>query len=223
MTEYLIRYIEQAAEIARVWGPFLIFFFMMVESSFVPFPSEVVMIPAGFMCARHELFPGPPVPSMMLAIFCGVLGSLVGAYINYYLALKLGRPVLYRYGKWFFLKPQALERAEEIFREYGDVTTFLCRLLPAIRQLISIPAGLSRMNFSRFSFFTGLGAGIWVVILTLIGFHFGHRTKTMTYAELVHAGKDILHHNLHWIVIGCVVLFVAYVWIHKSIMHKRAA
>jgi len=221
VTELLIQYLEQAAEVARTWGPFLIFFFMAVESSFVPFPSEVVMIPAGFMAARQELFPGSPLPALSLAILCGVLGSLAGAYVNYWLSLRLGRPFLHKYGKWFFLKPDALDRAEAVFREYGDVATFVCRLLPAIRQLISIPAGLSRMNFARFSFFTGLGAGIWVMILSLIGFHFGRATQAMTYADLVHSGKAMIHHNLLWIVLGCAVIFGGYVYLHKKVMHGR--
>ncbi len=221
MTEHLIVYLERMVEIAKVWGPFLIFFFMAIESSFIPFPSEIIMIPAGFMAARAELFPGDPALAVILAIFCGIAGSLAGAYVNYFLSLRLGRPILHRYGKWFFLPPEKLERAEEVFREYGDVATFVCRLVPAIRQLISIPAGLSRMHFGRFSFFTALGAGIWVTILTLIGYHFGAATGDMTYAQLVHAGKDILKHNLVWILLGCVVVFGGYVWIHKKVMHGR--
>ena len=221
MTEILIEYLEQAVEVARVWGPFLIFFFMAVESSFIPFPSEVIMIPAGFMAARHELFPGPAAPAFALAVFCGLAGSLAGAYVNYFLSLKLGRPFLYKYGRWFFLKPHALERSEEIFREYGDVATFVCRLLPAIRQLISIPAGLSRMHFGRFSFFTGLGAGIWVVVLTAIGYHFGRQSGDMTYGELVMAGKTMIKHNLVWILLGCVIIVVVYAWAHRLVMRSR--
>ncbi len=225
MTELLIQYLEQAAEIARVWGPLLIFFFMAVESSFIPFPSEVIMIPAGFMAARGELFPGAVVPAMGIAILCGILGSMAGAYVNYYLSLKLGRPFLHRYGKWFFLPPPALDRAEEVFREYGEVTTFVCRLIPAIRQLISIPAGLSRMHFGRFSLFTGLGAGVWVIILTLIGYHFGRLSarNSMTYADLVHQGKAMLNHNLWWILLACAVVFAGYVWVHKRVMKSSAS
>jgi membrane protein DedA with SNARE-associated domain len=123
---------------------------MAVESSVIPFPSEVALVPAGFMAARGELTFGSPVPDIAAVIACGLAGSLVGAYFNYYLALWLGRPILHRFGKYFFLSEKHLDRAEQIFREYGDITTFVCRLLPAIRQLISIPAGLSKMNFARF-------------------------------------------------------------------------
>ncbi len=221
MTEAIARHLEDFAQIAKVWGPLLVFFFMAVESSFIPFPSEVVMIPAGFMAARGEFFPPAPIAAAVLAFVCGVMGSLLGAYVNYAIALKLGRPILYRYAHWFLLTPRKLERAEQIFREYGEVTTFVCRLLPAIRQLISIPAGLARMEFKRFSLFTALGAGIWVAILTAVGFRFGMVARDMTYAELVGRGKAFLSENFFWIVLGCAAIFVAYVCIHRRVMHAR--
>jgi membrane protein DedA with SNARE-associated domain len=221
MTHLLAEHLEDFVELAKVWGPLLILLFMAIESSFVPFPSEIVMIPAGFMAARGELFPGSPIAAILVAVSCGLIGSLLGAWLNYYLSLKLGRKFLYTYGKWFFLKPAALERAEEIFREYGDIATFVCRLLPAIRQLISIPAGLSKMHFGRFTFFTGLGAGIWVVVLTWIGYHFGTHTVDMTYQELIFTGKDLIKDNLIWLVLGLGVLVVVYIVIHKKVMHRK--
>lgn len=223
MTDLLIQYLEQAAEIATTWGPLLIFFFMAVESSFIPFPSEVVMIPAGFMAARSELFPGDPLMAAVVAILCGLAGSLAGAGFNYFLALKLGRPVLYKYGKYFFLPPHALHRAEEVFREYGDVTTFVCRFLPAIRQLISIPAGLSRMRISHFFFFTGLGAGLWVTVLTAMGYYFGKRSRDLSYEELVHRSEAILYQYLPWIIVACILIFLAYIYVHKRVMKSKSA
>ena len=133
--------LDQIALIAPVWGLALIFFFMTVESSFIPFPSEVVMIPAGFLAARGELGCGPAEIQFLLAVAAGVVGSVAGAYINYALSLWLGKPFLIRYGKYFFVKKEALERACEVFNKYGSATTFVCRLIPVIRQLISIPAG----------------------------------------------------------------------------------
>jgi len=224
MTAILVQYLEQAAQVALVWGPLLIIFFMAVESSFIPFPSEVVMIPAGFLAARAELPPaGHPLAALWLVIMCGLMGSMLGAWINYFLALKLGRPILYRYGKWFFLKPEALTRAEEVFREYGELATFVCRLIPAIRQLISIPAGLSRMHFWRFSLFTGLGAGIWVIILALVGWHFGVKARDMGWEELVLTGKGLLGRHLWEILLGCVVIVVVYLWVHHKVMQSRRA
>lgn len=204
------------AEFSLTWGPVLVLLFMTVESSFIPFPSEIVMIPAGFMAARGEFYPGEHIlGAVLIAIACGIAGSLLGAWLNYYLSLKLGRPFLHRWGKHFFLAPEKLDRAESVFRKYGEVTTFVCRLIPVVRQLISIPAGLSRMNFLRFSLFTGAGAGIWVIILTLLGYWFGATTDGMSYGDLVHAGKDLLKEHLIWIILGCVAIVAAYAWVHR--------
>ena len=223
MTHILVEHLESFTVLAKTWGPLLIFLFMMIESSFIPFPSEIVMIPAGFMAARLDLFPGTPIAALAIAIAAGILGSLAGAYINYYLSMKLGRKFLYAYGKYFFLKPTALERAEEIFREYGDMATFVCRLLPAIRQLISIPAGLSKMHFGRFTLFTGLGAGIWVIVLTGMGYYFGKQTTEMSYEELVLTCKHQIGANLPWLVLGLAVSAVVYVWVHRRVMHRHTA
>ncbi len=221
MTEAIANHIGAFAAYAHVWGFLLVFIFMTIESSFIPFPSEVVMIPAGFLAWRGELTTGNFTIDATLAIIAGTLGSLSGAYINYYLALKLGRAALYKYGKYFFLDPKTLQRAEELFREYGEVITFVCRLIPAIRQLISIPAGLAEMNLKRFTIFTGLGAGIWVVVLTAVGAWFGHLSGDMTYVEMVEKGKEMLSKHTVSIVIGAAVIFVGYVFIHKKIMHSK--
>jgi membrane protein DedA with SNARE-associated domain len=220
MTEHLIRYIEVAAQLAPVWGYVIIFILMAIESSFLPLPSEVVMIPAGFLAARGALTFHHPELDSVISILAGTLGSVVGAFVNYYLAQWLGRPFLYRYGRYFFLKPAHLMRAEELFREYGGGITFVCRMLLGIRHVISIPAGLSRMNKGTFALATASGAAIWVAILTGIGYYFGMKTADMTYAELVHRGKDVLNQNLHWIVLGCVVFFALYLYAHKLIMHS---
>ena len=127
----------------------------------------------------------------------------------------MGRPFLHRYGKYFFLTPEKLDRAEELFRKYGEVTTFICRLIPVVRQLISIPAGISRMNVLRFSAFTGTGAGIWVVILTLLGYWFGTTTDGMGYGELVHKGKELVTTNLIYILLACGALGAIYIWVHR--------
>ncbi len=222
MIDFLIPFLEEMARFSLTWGPLLVLGFMVVESSFIPFPSEIIMIPAGFMAARGEFFPGEPFwGAALVAIFCGVSGSLLGAWVNYLLSLKLGRPFLYRWCRHFFLTPQKLDRAEELFRQYGEITTFVCRLIPVVRQLISIPAGIARMNFMRFSFFTGAGAGIWVVALTLLGFWFGSTTEGMTYGDLVHGGKDLLKAHQIWIYLGCGVLFAAYVGLHKIASGKK--
>ena len=222
MIDALIPYLEKAAALAPTWGPLLVLLFMTIESSFIPFPSEVVMIPAGFLAARGEFFPpGSPWVALALAIFLGVAGSLLGAFLNYWLSWKLGRPFLHKWGKYFFLPPSRLERAEEIFREYGDVTTFVCRLLPVIRQLISIPAGVSGMPLGRFAFFTAAGAALWVIFLAGLGFWFGSHTRDMGYAELVHEGKEFVSSHILWIVLGAFLLAAVYVWIHRKVVGAK--
>ncbi|HLT30670.1 MAG TPA: DedA family protein [Myxococcaceae bacterium] len=218
MTEFLIGSIETLAAYAPVWGFFLVFFFMTVESSFIPFPSEVVMIPAGFLAARGELTFGMPLLDAGVCVLMGTAGSLTGALINYGLAAKVGAPFLERYGRYFFLPPPSLRRAEELFRRYGAGATFVCRLLPAIRQLISIPAGLARMAMRPFLFWTGLGAGIWVLVLTAVGAFIGARTATMGYAELVHTGTAMIKDNTVWLIPTLVLLFIGYVLLTKRIM-----
>jgi membrane protein DedA with SNARE-associated domain len=181
------------------------------------------MIPAGFLAARGELTFGEPLTDATVAVVAGTLGSLAGAYVNYYLARWVGTPFLERYGKYFFLPPDSLRRAEELFREYGAGATFVCRLLPAIRQLISIPAGLASMPLGSFTLWTGLGAGIWVVILTAIGYSIGAHTAQMSYADLVHQGKQMISDNLIYLVPTLLVGFVTYVAISKRIMASKTA
>lgn len=221
MTELLIGYIEAMAAYAPVWGFALIVFFMTVESSFIPFPSEVVMIPAGFLAARGELTFGSPVLDACMAVVAGTIGSLLGAYVNYYLAVRLGQPFLMKYGKYFLLPPDKLLRAEEVFRQYGAGATFVCRLLPAIRQLISIPAGLARMPLGSFTFWTGAGAGIWVAVLTAAGYYFGVTTATMSYSDLVHAATEMVRQNWLYVIPVLLVGFGAYVLISNRIMKRE--
>ncbi len=220
-TQFLIEHIEWGVANAHIWGFALVFVLMTIESSFIPFPSEVTMIPAGFLAYRSELTFGNPLIDAIAVVFCGLAGSLVGAFLNYYLALFLGRPFLYRYGKYFFVKPHILTRAEEIFLEYGEITTFVCRLLPGIRQLISLPAGISRMSLVRFSTFTALGAGIWSAILVGIGYYLGSLSADMTYAQLVNSGKEILKEHYIWIVLFLVLLIAVYALIHHLVMRPK--
>ena len=211
MLETIASHLDALAALAPTWGYLLIFVFMAVESSFIPFPSEVVMIPAGFLAARGELLHGaPPVAALALAIAVGVLGSLAGAFVNYYLALWLGKPFLEKYGKYFFVKPEPLAKACSLFNKYGAPTTFVCRLVPVIRQLISIPAGVSRMPLVSFAVFTGLGAGIWTAILALVGYGLGKTSGDITYLELVTKGKDLSTQHLPLVIGGALVLVVLY-------------
>ena len=155
------------------WGYFGIFIMMAIESSFIPFPSEIVLIPAGYLASKGDM-------SITMIMLSALGGSLVGAFINYFLARTLGRKFLLRYGHYFFIKEETLLKMERFFASHGHISTFTGRLIPGIRQLISIPAGLARMNLAEFAAFTTLGAGIWALILTLIGYFIGENQ------ELIH-------------------------------------
>ena len=161
------------------WGYLGIFLLMAVESSFIPFPSEIVLIPAGYLASTGDM-------SIFMIMSSALGGSMVGAFINYYLALLLGRKILKRYGKYFFIKESALEKMDSYFEKHGHISTFIGRLIPGIRQLISIPAGLSRMNLVVFSTYTALGAGIWALILVMLGYFIGENQELIdTYLKQI--------------------------------------
>ena len=143
-----------------------IFIMMFLESSFFPFPSEVVMIPAGYLAYKGEM-------NIYIVVFAGIAGSLAGAVFNYFLAVKFGRAFVLRFGKYFFFKEETLDKMEEFFKKHGPISTFTGRLIPGVRQYISLPAGLARMNLMQFSIYTSLGAGIWVIILAMLGYFIG--------------------------------------------------
>ena len=223
MLETIASHLDSIAALAPTWGLLFIFVFMAIESSFIPFPSEVVMIPAGFLAARGEMGIGSPALAVWVAIAVGVLGSLAGAFVNYYLALWVGKPFLEKYGKWFFLKPAALERACEVFNKYGAATTFVCRMVPAIRQLISIPAGIAKMPLGSFTLFTGLGAGVWTAILAFVGYGLAKSAGDITYLELCTKGKELATAHLPLVIGAALVLVAGYVLVSKLVMRRHAA
>jgi len=176
------------------WGYLGIFLLMTVESSFIPFPSEIVLVPAGYLASQGQM-------SITLIMASALGGSLIGAFINYYLALTLGRKVLQKYGKYFFISESALVKMENYFEAHGHISTFTGRLIPGIRQLISIPAGLAKMNIAEFAFFTGLGAGIWALILTLLGYFIG-------------ANEELISAYLKQITIAIVILLIVLAYVY---------
>ncbi len=210
MLETIASHLDAFESIVPVWGLALVFAFMAVESSFIPFPSEVVMIPAGFFAARGAIFQSSPALALAAAIAAGVAGSLAGAYVNYGLSLWLGKPFLEKYGRYFFVKKKHLDRACELFNKYGAATTFVCRLVPVVRQLISIPAGIAKMPLRPFTVFTALGSGVWSTVLALAGYALGRSAGDMTYLELVQKGRDAAVSHLPLVICCSVVLVLAY-------------
>lgn len=173
---------------------------MAVESSFIPFPSEVVMIPAGYLAAQGQM-------DISLVILAGLAGSMIGAYVNYFGALWIGRRFLEQYGRYFFISPKTLEKMDLFFERHGAISTFIGRLIPGVRQLISIPAGLARMNIALFSLYTALGAGIWGAILAFLGYFIGGNEALMS---------EYLREITVGFLLGAVVVIATYVWFLKK-------
>ena len=180
-----------------------IFIMMFLESSFFPFPSEVVMIPAGYLAYKGEM-------NMYLVILFGILGSLAGSLFNYYLAVKFGRRFLIKYGKYFFIKEETIVKMEEFFKKHGHISTFSGRLIPVVRQYISLPAGLAKMNLFVFSLYTSLGAGIWVIILAVLGYYLGDNEGLI---------KEYLRYIIVAILIALVVLAF---WYYRKTKRNKA-
>ncbi|NPA66335.1 MAG: DedA family protein [Epsilonproteobacteria bacterium] len=182
-----------------------IFLLMAIESSFIPFPSEIVLIPAGYLAYQDEM-------SIPFILISAILGSLVGAYINYFISMSLGRSFILRYGKYFFISEETLAKLDDFFYTHGSISTFTGRLIPGIRQLISIPAGMCKMDLRKFTLYTAIGAGIWALILILLGYFIGENK------ELIHTYlKEITFITLVLIVL----LIVWYIKRHKKLKKNK--
>ena len=160
------------------WGYAGIFLMMFLESSFFPFPSEVAMIPAGYLAHQGQM-------SLVLAWCAGTAGSLAGAVFNYYLCYFFGRELVLKYGKYVGITKVKMRKFEAFFKRHGEISTFNCRLIPGIRQYISLPAGLARMNIFKFCLYTALGAGIWVAVLLALGWYLGKNYDKDSFSHIV--------------------------------------
>ncbi len=188
-------------------------FFMMVESSFIPFPSEVIVPPAAWKAMGDEGM------HVFLVVVFATVGADLGALVNYYLARWLGRPIIYRFansriGHMCLLDEEKVRHAEEYFNQHGAVSTFVGRLVPGIRQLISLPAGLARMKMGPFLLYTTLGAGCWNIVLALIGV-FIYKTTNVKTTEDVYELATEYSHEIGYILIGLVIFVVAFL-IYKA-------
>lgn len=190
---------------------------MTIESSFIPFPSEVVIPPAAYVAGKEDSslhVTDNYTINVLLIILFGTIGALLGAIINYLLALWLGRPIIYAFadskiGHLCLLSSEKVKKAEDYFNDHGKVSTFVGRLIPGIRQLISIPAGLSKMNFGQFLLYTFLGASIWNIILALLGY-------------IAHGQMDLIHEYSHELSVAIMALLgvVVMYFIVKAIVKK---
>ena len=183
---------------------------MALESSVFPVPSELVMPPAGYLAAKGEM-------SLPLALACGVAGSLLGAFANYWVASRLGRWVFVRYGRWVLLTEHSLERTERFFSSHGEIATFVGRLFPVVRHLISIPAGIARMRLDRFFLYTGVGAGIWCSVLLAVGWVIGRTGASLSRDQIeAYTSRAVIA-----MVPVAVALVVLYVWRHRRRTSRR--
>jgi membrane protein DedA with SNARE-associated domain len=162
----LHEFIDWTLATVGQWGYTGIFILMALESTVLPVPSELVLIPAGYLAWQGKM-------NFVAIVLASTFGSLAGAMVNYLFALWVGRPFLERWGRYFFVRPELLHKTDAFFAKHGHISTFTGRLLPGIRHLISLPAGLTRMNLATFSFYTCLGAGLWSVVLTVLGYWIG--------------------------------------------------
>ena len=190
---------------------------MAVESSFIPFPSEVVIPPAAYVAGKEAStlhVTDNYILNVLLIVLFGTIGAILGAIINYSLAMWLGRPIIYAFadsklGHLCLLSSEKVKKAEDYFNNHGKVSTFVGRLIPGIRQLISIPAGLSKMNFGQFLLYTFLGASIWNVILALLGY-------------IAHGQMDLIHEYSHELSIAIMALLaVAVIYFIAKAIIKR--
>lgn len=185
---------------------------MTIESSFIPFPSEVVVPPAAWLAAT-----GSSDLNIYLVVVFATIGACIGAMVNYYLALWLGRPIIYKFvnsrvGHMCLLDEDKLKHAEVYFEKHGSVSTLVGRLIPAVRQLISIPAGLARMKIAKFILFTSLGAGVWNAVLAIIGWSLAKVPGIQTKEQLLERVSEYSHIIGYSILAIVVVILVVLIY-----------
>lgn len=212
MSELFRMLLEWVLDNLNYW---VVTLFMAIESSFIPFPSEVVVPPAAWKAMTDESM------NVFLVIVFATVGADIGALVNYYLSKVLGRPIIYRFadsrfGHLCLINRAKVEQAEQYFREHGAASTFFGRLVPAVRQLISIPAGLSGMKLGTFLLYTSLGAGVWNTILALIGYAIYQYTDIKT-TEDVYVMATHYSHEIGYVLLTAALLVVG-VMIYR---HKK--
>lgn len=182
-----------------------IFVMMALESTFVPIPSEAVMIPAGYLVQQGRM-------NFQLSLLFGVAGGVAGSYLNYFMALWLGRPFILKFGRYAGVSNEKFLKVDEYFHNHGEITIFTGRLIPVIRHIISFPAGLGKMSHFRFAFYTALGSAIWTTILLSLGYMIGENEELIkTYLSQITAG----------IAAGSAIIIVIYVYWKRTFFKDR--
>ncbi len=187
---------------------------MTIESSFIPFPSEIVVTPAAYKAAEGDL-------NIVFVVVFATIGANLGALINYYLAYFVGRPIVYKFaasrlGRLCLLDVEKVQKAEKFFDKHGAISTFIGRLIPGIRQLISIPAGLAKMKLAPFLLYTTLGAGLWNIILATIGYYFHSFMPLDKLMEKVTEYNDIFKYTIFTIIVLILCYFIYLYFSHKK-------
>lgn len=186
-------------------GYFGIFFLMVLESCGIPMPSEVIMPFSGFLVADGKML-------LVLIVLAGTFGNLIGSWAAYYIGLKGGRPLLEKYGKYVLISKHDLDLADRWFKKYGEWTVFFGRLLPVIRTYISFPAGVAKMNFKKFTFYTFLGALPWTALFAWLGVKMGDNWSTI---------REKLHDFDLAMLIIVIAVIGLYIFRHLKIRHKQ--
>ncbi len=201
-----------------------VFVLMIIESSFIPFPSEVIVPPAAYLATTHMVARSTTGTDMniIVVVLVATAGAIVGALVNYYLSAWIGRPVIYKFansrlGHACLLSTEKVDTAEQYFDRHGAISTFIGRLIPAVRQLISIPAGLARMNIVKFIIFTGLGAMVWNIVLAILGWWLG------TLYTLDELEPKIEQYNGYLTIGGCVLLGLCVLYILWNTFKPRSS
>ncbi len=197
-----------------------VFIFMVIESSFIPFPSEVVVPPAAYIaCQTANLNPNNL--NIYMVIVFATLGAITGALINYYLAKWIGRPIVYKFANSKFghaclIDQEKVQHAEAYFDKNGAISTFIGRLIPAVRQLISIPAGLARMNIWKFILYTGLGAMLWNIILAILGWWLSTIVTLDNLYEKIEEYNSYLSLGGVILAIFCIIYIIRNIYKHQK-------
>ncbi len=197
--EHLVRFAEWLVEFVHWAGYIGVVIATFLESTFVPIPSEVTMIPVGLLVQRGDM-------NLAIVLVLSIFGAVTGALFNYYIAYHYGRRFLYRYGKYMLFDHEKMDKLDKFFAVHGEISTFTGRLIPGLRHIIAFPAGLAHMDLKKFCIYTGAGGGIWMTTLIMVGYIIG-------------GNKELVHRYATNITIaallGCAFLIVFYIWRHR--------